>query len=113
MLAQPRDLAVDAAGRDDAVVDLQIIEELLHLLLLALHRQKEHEIEDRHDEGVRNELQPQAAAFERGTHGVDRTESESCHESDTWRGRLMRSASLKLSNRPNAIASLIRRIVSR
>ena len=47
---EARDLAVDAAGRDDAVVDLQALEKLLHLLLLALPRQQDDEVEDRQDE---------------------------------------------------------------
>ena len=57
-----RDLSVDAAGRDDAIVDLQALEELLHLLLLALHRQQDDEVEDRQDERERDELHPRAAA---------------------------------------------------
>ena len=34
LVAEPRHLAVDAAGRDDPIADLQALEELLHLLLL-------------------------------------------------------------------------------
>ena len=65
LIAEPRDLAVDAAGRDDPIADLQAVEKLLHLLLLALHRQQDDEIEDRQDERERDELQPGAAAFRR------------------------------------------------
>src|SRR5438477_6693576 len=57
LIAEPRDLAVDAAGRDDAVVHLQTIEELLHFLLLALGRQQNDEVEDPENQNERNDLQ--------------------------------------------------------
>src|SRR5262245_49113327 len=69
LLAEARDLAVDAARRDDTIVDLQVVEELLHLLLLALHRQQDDEVKDRQDDGKRYELQPRIPAVGSSAHG--------------------------------------------
>src|SRR5262249_32430137 len=100
--------AVNPAGRNHAVADLERFEKLLHLLLLPAHRQQDDEIEDAQDNDERNELQPGAAAFGRRAQGEERTTE---HDHD-WDARWWNS-SLKLSNRPNTIASLILRRVSR
>src|SRR5439155_16571833 len=112
VIVEARDLPVDAAGRDDLVVHLQALEKLLHLLLLALHREKDDEVEDAQHQHERYQLEPGASAIRRGAkceHGNDRDH----HGSWGWRDKLWWSPNLKLSNRPNAIASLIRRRVSR
>ena len=74
--------AVDAAGGDDPVADLQRGEERLHLLLPLLHRQQDDEVEDAEDQRERNELQPRiwAALLGRG-HGQPGTESEKSNPS--------------------------------
>src|SRR3954470_22208062 len=107
LLAEPRHLAVDAAGRDHPVADLQRLEKLLHLLLLPLHRPQDDEVEDADDEDDWNGRRPQAGAFGRRAEGQERADE---HDHD-WDARWWNS-SLKLSNRPNAIASLILRRVS-
>src|SRR2546423_5116433 len=112
LLVDLRNLAVDAAGRDHLVVHFQVVEKLLHLLLLPLRRQQDDEVEDPQDQRERNELKQRARAITHhahGEHGISRRH----HESWGWRDKLWWSATLKLSNRPNAIASLIRLIVSR
>src|SRR5471030_2178814 len=57
LLAKARDLSVDSARRDDLVVDFQIVEKLLHLLLLALAGKQDDEIENRKNEDERHRLQ--------------------------------------------------------
>src|SRR5205823_480436 len=58
LVAEARDLAVNPAGRDHAIANLQTIEKFLHLLLLALHRQQDDEIKDCENEGEGHQLQP-------------------------------------------------------
>ena len=55
-------MTVDAAGRDDPITDLQRRLELLHLLLAALHRHQDEEIEDAQDDRKRRELQQQSVS---------------------------------------------------
>jgi hypothetical protein len=75
LLAEAGDLAVDSLAEDHPVADLQAVEELLHLLLLALGGQQNDEIEDRDDEGERDELNPpRAAALRRRAEGDHPTE---------------------------------------
>ena len=65
LIAQPRHLPVDAAGRHHAVADLERVEKRRHLLLLFLHRQQDHEIEDAEDQGERDERHPRTLAVGR------------------------------------------------
>src|ERR1700736_1089294 len=104
---------VNAAGGDDAIAHLEGVEKLLHLLLLPLHRQENDEIEDREHENERDELEPRAPAVGSRAHGKQTTSGEELHDSYDWRDKLWWKSSLKLSNRPNTIASLIRLRVSR
>ena len=71
MGVQPRDAAVDAAGRDDLVVDLKGGTELRHLLLPLPHWHDDDEIEDAKDQRERHELHPGRcrSALGRGRHG--------------------------------------------
>ena len=62
LIVEFRDLHVDASGGNHAIVDFQAAQELLHLLLLALHRQKDDEVKDCDDEHERNELYEKTAA---------------------------------------------------
>src|SRR5947207_12491937 len=55
-------LAVDAAGRDDPVAFLQVVEKLLHFLLLSLTGEQDDEIEDPEDDDERNRLYERASA---------------------------------------------------
>src|SRR5262249_48830907 len=107
LLVELDNLPVDAAGRDDFVVDLQIVQKLLDLLLLASRRHQDDEVEDAQNEDERHDLQQRvrAIAHRHGEHGAHNRKH---HESCGWRDKLWWNASLKLSNRPNAIASLIR-----
>src|SRR4051812_31106544 len=103
---------MNPARRDDPVVHLEAVEKLLHLLLLTLRRQQDDEVEDAQDERERHQLQERTRAIGHHAHGKHGS-SEHHHESRGWRDKLSRNATLKLSNRLNIIASLIRRIVSR
>src|SRR5437867_693973 len=117
LLAQPRHLAVNAAGRDDAVADLQTAEKLLDFGLLPFHRQQDHEIKNGENERERNEGEPGTAAIGRRRQREQRFEVpervDHHSESAGWREKLWWNASLKLSNRPISTLSLILRMVSR
>src|SRR5262245_9385466 len=56
LFAQLGDLTVDAARRDHPVVHLEVLQELVHLLLLPLGRQQDDEIEDPQNEDERDNL---------------------------------------------------------
>src|SRR5207248_7143690 len=56
LLAETRNLPVYSPRRDDLVVHLQMIEELLHLLLLPLGRQQNDEIENPKNQNERYDL---------------------------------------------------------
>src|SRR4029077_12111339 len=110
---EARDLTVDTAGRDHLVAHLQAFEKLLHLLLLAAHRQQNDEVEDAEHERKRHELQPRAAAIGGRCHREEAVAGERAHESCGSLESFWRNATLKLSKRPNVKLSLIRRSVSR
>src|SRR5262249_48177307 len=112
LLAQPRDLTVDAARRDDPIVDFQVVEKLLHLLLLALRRQQDDEVEDPQNQDERNNLDQGTRPVRRG-HGEHGAHIKHQHGSCGWRDKLWWNFSLNSSNRPNSTLSLIRRRVSR
>src|SRR5947209_1348044 len=63
LFVELHDLPVDPAGRDHLVVDLQVVDELLHFLLLLLTRDDDDEIEDGEDHRQRNEHLKKASAF--------------------------------------------------
>ena len=83
---QPRDLAVNAARGDDPVVDLQVVEELLHLLLFALRGQQNDEVEDPQDEGERNNLEQRVRAINQA-HGEHRATSKNIMDREAGRTR--------------------------
>ena len=60
VVADLGDRAEQPARGDDLVADLECVEEFLDLLLPVLHRQQDHEIEDREDQRERNELDQRA-----------------------------------------------------
>ena len=72
LIVQARDLAVDAARRDDAIVDLQALEKLLHLLLLALRREQDDEIENPQDQEERDDLDQGIRPIGHQAHGKQR-----------------------------------------
>ena len=65
-IVDTRDLPVDPAGGDDLVTHLQRFLEFLDLLLPALHRQEDHEVEDAENQGEGQELHEPVGAL-----GVD------------------------------------------
>src|SRR4029077_1760335 len=80
LLAESRDLPVDPARRNDFVVDFQIVEKLLHLLLLALAGEQDDEIENSEDEDERHRLQQRVAALGVQAHGEHGSRGEHHHE---------------------------------
>ena len=101
---------------DDLVAHLEGVQELLDLLLLLLHGKQDHEIENRQYEREGNELDERADLLTRGSSQREQGGEQGIrrgHEINARRAKVRWKACLKSSNLPNAIASLIRRMVSR
>ena len=109
--ADPRDRAVDAAGRHDLVALFQPGQEVGHLLLPPLHRQQDDEVEDGQHEREGHQLHPRTRRARPGrSHG---NEEHHGHESSDRREAERKNSCLNLSKVRNDIASLILRMVSR
>ncbi len=115
LVADLGDRAEEAAGGHDLVADLERGQEGLDLLLPVFHRQEDHEIEDREDEREWNELDERADLSWRAAERQEHSEKgiRRGHEINARRVKVRWKPCLKSSNLPNAIASLIRRMVSR